>query len=31
LMVAEGECLSDGDMLGMAWFVEGVEGAIPEN
>jgi len=27
--VAEGECLSDGDMLSMEWFVEGVEGSIP--
>ena len=31
LMVAEGECMADGDMLGFAWFVEGVEGTIPEN
>jgi basic membrane protein A len=28
--VAEGECMSDGDMLGMDWFVEGVEGTISE-
>ena len=27
--VAEGECMSDGDMLGMNWFVEGVVGTIP--
>jgi len=25
-----GECMSDGDMLNMAWFVEGVVGEIPE-
>ena len=31
LKVAEGECMSDGDMLGMDWFVEGVEGTIPES
>lgn len=31
LKVPEGECLADGDMLGMAWFVEGVEGTIPTN
>jgi len=31
LQIAEGECMADGDMLGMAWFVEGVEGTIPEN
>ena len=29
--VADGECMSDGDMLGMSIFVEGVEGTIPEN
>jgi len=28
--VAAGECMSDGDMLGMSWFVEGVVGEIPE-
>jgi basic membrane protein A len=28
--VADGECMSDGDMLGMNWFVEGVVGEIPE-
>lgn len=28
--IAEGETMSDGDMLGMMWFVEGVEGTIPE-
>jgi len=29
LRVAEGECMSDGDMLAMDWFVEGVVGTIP--
>jgi basic membrane protein A len=29
--VAEGQCLSDGDMLGMDWFVEGVAGTLPSN
>jgi basic membrane protein A len=29
--VADGECLSDGDMLGMDWFVEGVAGTLPSN
>jgi basic membrane protein A len=28
--VAEGECMSDEDMLNMDWFVEGVVGEIPE-
>ncbi len=28
--VAEGECLDDGAMLSMSWFVEGVVGEIPE-
>jgi len=28
-IVTEGECMADGDMLGMAWFVDGVVGAIP--
>jgi basic membrane protein A len=28
--VPEGECMSDGDMLGMDWFVEGVAGTIGE-
>ncbi len=28
-VVAEGECMSDGDMLGMNFFVEGVVGTIP--
>lgn len=28
LQVEEGECLSDGEMLGMDWFVEGVIGEI---
>jgi basic membrane protein A and related proteins len=27
-MIAEGECMSDGEMLGMSWFVEGVIGTI---
>jgi len=27
--VADGQCMSDGDMLGMDWFVEGVVGTIP--
>ena len=27
-MVAEGECMSDGDMLGMEWLVEGVIGSL---
>ena len=29
-VVAAGECLADGDMLGMDWFVEGVVGEIPQ-
>lgn len=29
LAVAEGECMEDGAMLGMNWFVEGVVGTIP--
>jgi basic membrane protein A len=28
--VAQGECMDDGSMLGMDWFVEGVAGTIPE-
>ncbi len=28
LKVPDGECMSDGDMLGMEWFVEGVSGTI---
>jgi basic membrane protein A len=28
--VAAGECMSDGDMLGMDWFVEGVVGTLGE-
>jgi basic membrane protein A len=28
--VAEGDCMEDGAMLGMDWFVEGVAGTIPE-
>ena len=31
VFVAEGECMSDEDMLSMNVFVEGVEGTIPEN
>jgi basic membrane protein A len=27
--VAEGECLTDEEILNMSWFVEGVEGSIP--
>ena len=30
LRVADGEVLSDGDILGMNWFVKGVIGTIPE-
>ncbi len=30
-VVPEGECMSDGDMLGMNFFVEGVVGTIPNN
>jgi basic membrane protein A len=30
IKVAEGECMGDGDMLGMDWFVEGVEGTVGE-
>lgn len=30
LRVAEGECLSDDEMLSLDWFVEGVVGTIPE-
>jgi basic membrane protein A len=29
-MVAEGECMTDGDMLGMDWLVEGVIGSISD-
>ncbi len=29
LRVPEGECMSDADMLGMDWFVQGVVGTIP--
>ena len=29
IIVAEGECMSDGDMLGFDWFVNGVVGTIP--
>ncbi len=30
IRVKEGETMSDGDMLGMNWFVQGVEGDIPK-
>jgi len=30
VVVAEGQSMSDGDMLGMNWFVQGVEGEIPD-
>lgn len=30
IVVADGECMNDGDMLSMDWFVEGVVGTIPE-
>ena len=29
LAIPPGECMSDGDMLGMSWFVEGVVGEVP--
>ncbi|MFT5113147.1 MAG: basic membrane protein A [Parasphingorhabdus sp.] len=29
-VVAEGESLSDGDLLGMNWYVEGVQGELPK-
>lgn len=28
IVVAEGECMEDGAMLGMDWFVEGVVGSV---
>jgi len=31
VLVAEGQCVSDADLLGMMVFVEGVSGTIPEN
>jgi basic membrane protein A len=31
VLVADGECMDDGAMLGMTVFVEGVSGTIPEN
>ena len=31
VLVAEGECMSDADKLGLNVFVEGVSGTIPEN
>jgi basic membrane protein A len=30
MVVAEGEAMSDADMLSMSWFVEGVKGNIPK-
>ncbi|MCE5202312.1 MAG: BMP family ABC transporter substrate-binding protein, partial [Synergistaceae bacterium] len=30
IMVPAGKHLSDGDMLSMSWFVEGVDGTIPK-
>jgi len=30
VVLAEGQSMSDGDMLGMNWFVQGVEGEIPD-
>lgn len=30
LVVKEGEVLSDGDLVGLNWYVEGVEGSIPQ-
>lgn len=29
IVVADGECMSDADMLSLSWFVEGVVGTIP--
>ena len=29
-VVAEGETISDGDLLKMDWYVEGVQGTIPK-
>ncbi len=29
LAIPPGECMSDGDMLGISWFVEGVVGEVP--
>ena len=29
IIVPEGECISDADMLGLSWFVDGVIGTIP--
>jgi basic membrane protein A len=29
VVVADGDCMADGDMLGMDWFVQGVAGTIP--
>jgi basic membrane protein A len=30
IVVADGKCMNDGDMLSMDWFVEGVVGTMPE-
>lgn len=30
IVVKEGETLSDGDLLGMDWYVEGVQGSLPK-
>ncbi|MEH6591890.1 MAG: BMP family ABC transporter substrate-binding protein [Halioglobus sp.] len=30
IKIAQGETMSDGDMLGFSWYVEGVEGALPK-
>ena len=30
VVVKEGETISDGDLLGMDWYVEGVQGSLPK-
>jgi simple sugar transport system substrate-binding protein len=30
VVVKEGETVSDGDLLGMNWYVEGVQGSVPK-
>lgn len=30
LIVAEGEAMSDGDLLGMDWYVQGIDGEVPQ-
>ena len=30
IRIKEGEVMSDGDMLGMGWYVEGVIGELPK-